>query len=91
MIAEELGVTQANVDEMKNSENPEIKRLLGVDGDFGSAIGLSPDWAYNIIKHVGNYGESFARHIGPGSVLNLDRGYNRLWTDGGLHYALPIR
>lgn len=90
-LAEEFGLTKDNVDEMKNSENPEIKRFLGLDGDHGASLGLDNDWAYNIVKMVGNYGESFSAHIGPGSILDMDRGYNRLWTDGGLHYAYPIR
>lgn len=89
--AEELGVTQANVDEMLGSDNPAIKRLLGVEGDFGTPIGLTADWAYRIIKHVGNYGESFARNLGPDTPIGLERGLNALWTNGGLQYAMPIR
>lgn len=89
--AEELGVTQANVDQMMKSENPEIKRLLGVEGKFGETIGLTNDWAYRIIKHVGNYGESFERNVGEGSRLKIKRGQNALWTKGGLQYAPPIR
>ena len=89
--AEEMGIAQANVEQMRNSANPEIRRLLGVEGDFGRGIGLSNDWAYEIVKHVGNYGESFERNVGKGSRLDIARGYNRLWTKGGLHYAPPIR
>ncbi len=89
--AEELGVTQKNVDEMMKSTNPEIKRLLGVEGKFGEAIGLTNDWAYRIIKHVGNYGESFERNVGQGSRLKIARGVNALWSKGGLQYAPPIR
>ena len=89
--AEEMGIAQANVEQMRNSANPEIRRLLGVEGDFGRGIGLSNDWAYAIVKNVGNYGESFERNVGKGSRLNIARGYNRLWTHGGLHYAPPIR
>jgi len=89
--AEELGVTQANVDEMLGSDNPAIKRLLGVEGDFGTPIGLSKDWAYRIIKSVGNYGESFDRNVGPDTAIGLERGLNALWTEGGLQYAAPIR
>jgi len=89
--AEELGVTKANVDEMLKSPNPEIKRLLGTEGKFGEAIGLTNDWAYRIIKHVGNYGESFERNVGSGSLLKIARGQNALWTKGGLQYAPPIR
>ncbi|WP_324132286.1 amino acid ABC transporter substrate-binding protein [Bosea sp. (in: a-proteobacteria)] len=89
--AEELGVTQANVEQQKSSTNPEIRRLLGVEGKFGEAIGLTPDWAYRIVKHVGNYGEAFERNVGAGSVLKIARGKNDLWTKGGLQYAPPIR
>lgn len=89
--AEELGVTQANVDEMLGSDNPAVKRLLGVEGDFGTSLGLTKDWAYQIIKHIGNYGESFDRHVGPDTEIGLERGLNALWTDGGLQYAMPIR
>lgn len=89
--AEELGVTKANVDDMKKSENPDIKRLLGTEGKHGEALGLTNDWAYRIIKHVGNYGESFERTVGQGSPLKIARGLNGLWTKGGLQYAPPIR
>ena len=89
--AEELGVTQANVDEMKAGDNPEIKRLLGSEGEFGTAIGLSNDWAYNVIKAVGNYGEVFDRNVGPSTPLGIARGINALWSKGGLQYGPPIR
>jgi general L-amino acid transport system substrate-binding protein len=89
--AEELGIKQANAEEMLKSPNPEIRRLLGVEGDFGKGIGLENDWAFQIIKNVGNYGESFERNLGKDSRLKIARGYNRLWTEGGLHYAPPIR
>jgi general L-amino acid transport system substrate-binding protein len=89
--AEELGVTQANVDEMLGSDNPAVKRLLGVEGDFGTPIGVSKDWAYQIIKHVGNYSEIFERHVGPSTPIGLERGLNALWKDGGLQYPMPIR
>jgi len=89
--AEELGVTQANVDQMLGSANPEIKRLLGKEGEFGKGLGLDNDWAYRIVKQVGNYGEVFERNVGAGSRLKIDRGLNRLWTKGGLQYAPPIR
>lgn len=89
--AEELGVTQANVEQQKSSTNPEIRRLLGTEGKFGEAIGLTPDWAYRIVRHVGNYGEAFERNVGAGSVLKIARGKNDLWTKGGLQYAPPIR
>lgn len=89
--AEELGVNQANVDAMLKSENPSIRRLLGTEGEFGAAIGLENDWAYQIVKLVGNYGESFARNVGKDSPLGIERGLNALWKDGGLQYAPPIR
>jgi general L-amino acid transport system substrate-binding protein len=92
IIAEELGVTSANVDDMKaNSTNPEIRRLLGAEGDMGQQLGLSNDWAYNIIKQVGNYGESFEKHLGVNTPLALERGLNALWTNGGILYAAPMR
>lgn len=89
--AEELGVTSKNVDEMLASANPEIKRLLGKEGDFGKGVGLDNDWAYQIVKQVGNYGEAFDRNVGAGSRLNIARGQNALWSKGGLQYAMPIR
>jgi general L-amino acid transport system substrate-binding protein len=89
--AEELGVTSANVDEMLGSDNPAVKRLLGVEGDFGAPLGLTKDWAYQIIKHVGNYGEAFDRNVGPSTPIGLERGLNALWSNGGLQYAPPIR
>ncbi|MCZ8181746.1 MAG: amino acid ABC transporter substrate-binding protein [Beijerinckiaceae bacterium] len=91
VTAEELGVTKANVDEMLKSTNPDVKRLLGTEGKFGEAIGLTNDWAYRIIKLVGNYGESFDRNVGAGSRLKIARGVNALWSKGGLQYAPPIR
>lgn len=90
--AEELGVTSQNVDdELANSKTAEVKRLLGADGDIGPKLGLSKDWAYNIIKNVGNYGESYERNVGEQSPLHLSRGLNRLWTDGGLIIAPAFR
>jgi general L-amino acid transport system substrate-binding protein len=91
--AEELGVTQANVEEMKNSENPEIKRVLGSEADtkIGTDLGLTNDWVVNIVKAVGNYGELFERNVGSGSPLKIARGVNALWTKGGLQYGMPIR
>lgn len=91
ITAEEKGVTQANVDEMKNSKDPEILRLLGVEGNQGEELGLSKDWAYNIIKSVGNYGEIFERNIGVNTPIGLERGLNDLWTRGGLQYSPPFR
>jgi general L-amino acid transport system substrate-binding protein len=89
--AEELGVTSKNVDEMKNAANPEIKRLLGVEGDFGEKLGMPKDWGYQVIKAVGNYGEMFDRNLGSGSPMNIRRGLNNLWNKGGILYAPPIR
>jgi general L-amino acid transport system substrate-binding protein len=89
--AEELGVTSANADEMRDSDNPSIKRLLGTEGSFGEMIGLDSDWAYNIIKSVGNYEEAFNRNVGPDTPLQISRGLNALWTDGGVQYAPPVR
>ena len=89
--AEELGVNQSNVDDMLKSATPDIRRLLGVEGQFGQAMGLTNDWAYRIIKNVGNYGESFERNVGQGSPLKIARGLNALWTKGGLQYGIPVR
>ena len=91
VTAEELGVTQANVDEMLKSPNPNVRRLLGVEGDYGQGLGLTNDWAYRMIKAVGNYGEIFERNVGMGSPIKIKRGLNALWTKGGLQYAPPIR
>ena len=89
--AEEFGVTRANVDEMRNSSNPEIKRLLGTEGKFGDAMGLTNDWAYRVVKLVGNYGESFERNLGQSSPLKIQRGQNALWSKGGQQYGIPVR
>jgi general L-amino acid transport system substrate-binding protein len=89
--AEELGVTKANVDQMASSTNPDIKRLLGKEGDFGKALGIDNDWVVKIVKAVGNYGEMFERNVGSGSRLAIDRGLNKLWSNGGLQYAPPVR
>ncbi len=89
--AEELGVTSANVDQQLKSENPHVRRLLGVDGGRGEGLGLEADWVYRIVKHVGNYGETFERHLGHGTPLDLDRRLNALWTKGGIMYAPPVR
>ncbi len=89
--AEDLGITQKNVDEMKTSTNPEVMRFVGKEGDFGVGIALSNDWAAQIIKHVGNYGEIFERNLGEGTKLKIARGKNALWSKGGLQYAPPIR
>ena len=89
--AEEMGVTKANVDQMKTSTNPDIKRMLGAEGDFGKSLGLNNDFAVGVIKAVGNYGELFERTLGTGSPLKIARGVNQLWNKGGLQYAPPIR
>jgi general L-amino acid transport system substrate-binding protein len=90
--AEEAGVTAANVDDMTaNSTDPGIRRLLGVEGDFGKAIGLENNWAANAVKAVGNYGEMFDRNVGPDTNLKISRGVNALWSKGGIQYAPPVR
>jgi general L-amino acid transport system substrate-binding protein len=91
VTAEELGVTSSNVDKMKSSNNPEILRLLGVEGSQGEELGLSKDWAYQIIKQIGNYSEIFERNIGTNTEIGLARGVNALWTQGGLQYSPPFR
>ena len=86
--AEELGVTAANADQMRNSPNPSIQRLLGTSGTFGEDLGVSNDWAYNAVKAVGNFGEMYERNIAP---IGLSRGINGLWNRGGILYAPPVR
>jgi general L-amino acid transport system substrate-binding protein len=88
IVAEEKGITQANVDTFTTSADPDIRRLLGLEGDMGKALGLDPKWAYNVIKAVGNLGEVWDRNITP---MGVPRGINNLWTKGGLQYAPPIR
>jgi general L-amino acid transport system substrate-binding protein len=89
--AEEYGIDSKNVDEMMKSENPTIKRILGTTPGMGKALGVDEKWVYNIVKQVGNYGESFERNVGKGSPLKIERGLNALWSKGGLQYAEPIR
>ncbi|AQU84259.1 MAG: amino acid ABC transporter substrate-binding protein [Halomonas sp.] len=89
--AEELGVSQENVDELRDSEDPDVMRLLGKDGNFGEAMGIESDWAYQIVKQVGNYADIYDRNVGAGSEFNIARGLNGLWNDGGIQYAPPIR
>jgi len=89
--AEELGITRANVDDQMKSANPDVKRLLGTEGKHGEGLGLTNDWAYRIVKHVGNYAETFERNVGQGSNLKISRGVNALWNKGGLQFAPPIR
>jgi general L-amino acid transport system substrate-binding protein len=91
IAAEEYGVTSANVNDMLKSDNPEIRRLLGVDDNMGQGMGLPKEWAFNIISKVGNYGESFERNVGAKSPLGIARGLNALWSNGGLQYAPPVR
>jgi general L-amino acid transport system substrate-binding protein len=90
MAAEEFGITSQNVDEMKKSADADIARLLGTTDDLGKTLGLDKEWAYRVIKQVGNYGEAFERNLGKGSPLKLDRGLNKQWKDGGLIYAPPF-
>ena len=93
--AEELGITQANVEDMRdNSDNPSVLRMLGSEGSLNEGLGLEPDWAFNIIKSVGNYGEIYEKYIGNGELgLRIPRegSLNALWTDGGLMYSPPMR
>lgn len=89
--AEEMGITSANVDAKMSSDDPNVRRLLGQEGIKGSGLGLADGWAANIVKQVGNYGESFERNVGQGSSLKIARGQNALWNKGGLQYAPPIR
>ncbi|HWZ41194.1 MAG TPA: amino acid ABC transporter substrate-binding protein [Bradyrhizobium sp.] len=89
--AEELGVTQANVDEMAKSSAPTVQRLLGVSGDLGSRLGLDNKWMQQALKATGNYGEIFERNVGQASPLKLERGLNASWTKGGLMYAVPFK
>jgi len=89
--SEESGVTQANLSEMKKSDDEVIRRLLGVHRGYGQFVGLDDAWAARVIEGVGNYGEMYERDLGSGSVMKLPRGANKLWTEGGLMYALPIR
>jgi general L-amino acid transport system substrate-binding protein len=88
---EEFGLTAKNIDSMANTTNPDIQRFLGINGEAGKMLGIDDKWAYNIIKQVGNYGESFDRNVGMGSALKIERGLNKLWNDGGLQYGAPIR
>ncbi|MBR0712905.1 amino acid ABC transporter substrate-binding protein [Bradyrhizobium liaoningense] len=91
VTAEELGLNAKNIDEKAKSDNPELKRVLGTDGNFGEQLGLTKDWVVRIVKHVGNYGDVFDRNVGSGSPLGIARGLNGLWNKGGLQYAPPIR
>jgi general L-amino acid transport system substrate-binding protein len=89
--AEELGVSQSTVEMAEKSDDPSVRRLIGAERNIGEGIGLSPDWALRILIHVGNYGEVYERHLGLNSRIKLERGINKLWKHGGLHYAPPFR
>ncbi len=89
--AEELEVTSENAETMRNSPKPAVRRLLGQEGDFGHRLGVGEDWAYNVIRMVGNYGEVFERNVGPDTPLAIARNINGLWSKGGIQYAPPIR
>ena len=91
ITAEELNITKANLDQMLQSTNPEVRRVLGIEGNSGEALGLTKDWVVRIVRHVGNYAEAFDRNVGPSTRLGISRGLNALWTKGGLQYAPPIR
>lgn len=88
---EELGISTQNIDEMRISNTLVIKRFFGLEGNHGTGVGLKNDWTAEIIRQVGNYGEVFERNLGSGSTLNIDRGLNKLWNDGGLQYGPPLR
>jgi general L-amino acid transport system substrate-binding protein len=89
--AEELGVSSKTLDEAMKSKQPEIRRMLGLEGSYGEQLGVTRDWVVRIVRHVGNYGEVFERNVGASSRLGISRGLNRLWTKGGIQYAPPIR
>jgi general L-amino acid transport system substrate-binding protein len=89
--AEELKITSKNIDAMKVSTNPDVRRFVGAEGNYGEQLGLTKDWAASIVRLVGNYGEVFERNVGSGSPLQINRGLNRLWSQGGIQYAPPIR
>jgi general L-amino acid transport system substrate-binding protein len=89
--AEELGLSSKNVDDALKSDKPDVRRFVGTEGNLGEQLGLTKDWAFRIVKHVGNYGEMYDRNVGSGSKLNIARGLNKLWSDGGIQYAPPVR
>jgi general L-amino acid transport system substrate-binding protein len=89
--ADELGVSRRNLDKAMKSQKPSIRRLLGLEGDFGNQLGLTNEWAARILRLVGNYGEIFESNVGTGSKLGIPRGINQLWSKGGIQYAPPIR
>jgi len=89
--AEEMGISSSNVSSINTNNNPAAARLLGTEGEFGALLGIDNDWCANVIRHIGNYSESYERNVGETTALGLARGVNKLWTDGGLLYAPPIR
>ena len=89
--AEELGMSRTNIDEAMKSQKPSVRRLLGLEGNYGEQLGLTKDWAARVVRLVGNYGEMFERNVGTGSKLGIPRGLNQLWNKGGIQYAPPIR
>jgi len=90
--AEEAGISQSNVEEMrKTALSPDMRRILGLEGKYGEGLGLTTDWAYRIVRHVGNYGDTFERNVGAQTPLKIPRGLNALWNRGGLQYGPPIR
>jgi general L-amino acid transport system substrate-binding protein len=91
MLDAELGVTSQNISEAMGSKKPDVMRLVGTEGAFGEELGLSKDWAVNIVRMVGNYGEVYERNLGTTSRLGIPRGLNQLWSMGGIQYAPPIR
>ncbi len=91
VAAEEAGITSKNIDSLKSSKNPGIRRILGLEGKMGANLGLNADFAYQVIKQVGNYGEVFERNVGVNTPLKISRGLNALWTEGGLQYSPPFR
>jgi general L-amino acid transport system substrate-binding protein len=89
--AEEYDISQKTIEQRLKSDRPDVKRLLGIEGNYGEQLGLSNDWVVRIVRHVGNYGEIFDRNVGEGSRLKIDRGLNKLWNKGGIQYAPPVR
>jgi general L-amino acid transport system substrate-binding protein len=89
--AEEYDVSKKTLEQRLKSDRPDVKRLLGIEGNYGEQLGLTNDWVVRIIRHVGNYGEIFDRNVGANSRLKIDRGLNKLWNKGGIQYAPPVR
>jgi general L-amino acid transport system substrate-binding protein len=85
-----LNITQSNIESFKDHKNPRVLRFLGASGDNGKNLNLAPDWSANVVKAVGNYGEIYARNVGEQSLLQIPRGLNKLWRDGGILYAIPL-